>query len=291
VDILVIYGCNLLPGYEVWHEFHESSLERFIWQDPAGFQRRILDVPQALSWNSSSEIVIHNRQKLERYSNLHRGERCFILANGPSLNKVDLTLLQDEFTFGLNRIYLLFDKVNFKPTYYVSINELVLRQFHQEINPLPFPKFVNWRERNLFDPRDENTIFIRTGLRLTDTFVKDPLRPLSDGGTVTYVAIQLAFYMGFSEVILIGLDHSFQDKGVPNKTEIQSKTEDTNHFAPNYFPKGVKWQLPDLRRSEIAYQLARTAFESDGRKILDATEGGKCEVFEKIEFTSLFKPT
>lgn len=263
----------------------EISLGRIV----SGLQRRILDVPQSLAWNGGNEIVAQNRMKLSKFSNCHRGERCFILANGPSLNKVNLSLLRNDITFGLNRIYLLFDKVNFRPTYYVSVNELVLKQFHQEIQPLPFPKFLNWKERNLFDPRDEKTIFIRTGLTIQDTFIRNPLHPLSDGGTVTYVALQLAYYMGFSEVILIGLDHDFQDKGIPNKTEKQSKAEDTNHFAPNYFPKGVKWQLPDLHRSEIAYQLARNEFEKDGRKIIDATEGGKCEVFEKIEFDTFFK--
>lgn len=266
-------------------KLEEISLGRIL----SGLQRRILDVPHSLAWNTKGELVALNRKKLRKYSNYHRGERCFILANGPSLNQVNLSLLQNEITFGLNRIYLLFDKVNFRPTYYVSVNELVLKQFHQEIKPLPIPKFINWKERALFDYQDENTIFIRTGFSLQDAFIRDPLYPLSDGGTVTYVTLQIAYYMGFSQVILIGLDHSFQDKGIPNKTEKRSANDDRNHFVPNYFPKGVKWQLPDLRRSEIAYQLAREEFEKDGRKIFDATAGGKCEVFEKIEFDSLFK--
>lgn len=255
----------------------------------SGIERRILNIPHSLSWNAENAFVIKNRQKIKRFSNLHHGQRCFILANGPSLKKIDLTLLLDEITIGLNRIYLLFEGNDFRPTYYVSINELVLRQFHYEIKSLPFPKFLNWNERKWFDKEDENTIFIRTALSFSESFIKDPLQPLSTGGTVTYVALQLAYFMGFSEVILIGLDHSFYDKGLPNKIEIQSKTEDTNHFAPDYFPKGVKWQLPDLTRSEMAYQLARKEFERDGRKIFDATEGGKCEVFEKIEFNTLFK--
>ncbi|HWR66605.1 MAG TPA: hypothetical protein VN364_10835, partial [Bellilinea sp.] len=132
------------------------------------------------------------------------------------------------------------------------------------------------------------TIFLKTGLNLTDSFISNPHKSLSGGGTVTYVALQLAYYMGFRQVILVGLDHSFGDKGIPNKTEVRSQVEDANHFAPNYFPKGVKWQLPDLLRSELAYTLARKAFEQDGRRILDATVGGKCEVFEKVDFETLF---
>ncbi len=38
--------------------------------------------------------------------NIHHGQRCFIIGNGPSLQRTDLTKLKDEFTFGMNRIYL-----------------------------------------------------------------------------------------------------------------------------------------------------------------------------------------
>ena len=46
--------------------------------------------------------------------------------------------------------------------------------------------------------------------------------------------------------------------------------------------KGVKWQLPDLDNSALAYRLARTAFEADGRRIVDATVGGALSVFPKL---------
>ena len=61
-----------------------------------------------------------------------------------------------------------------------------------------------------------------------------------------------------------------------------------SHFHPNYFPKGSKWQLPDLLRSEIAYRIARRAFEDNGREIVDATVGGNCPIFEKVDYLSFF---
>ena len=67
--------------------------------------------------------------------------------------------------------------------------------------------------------------------------------------------------MGFKEVIIIGLDHYFVEKGRPNKTELRTADKDESHCHPDYFPKGIKWQLPDLYRSEIAYAHARKAFE------------------------------
>jgi hypothetical protein len=101
------------------------------------------------------------------------------------------------------------------------------------------------------------------------------------------VALQLAYYFGFSEVILIGVDHSFATKGKPNAT-ITSQGDDPNHFNPNYFGKGFRGQLPDLETSEIAYSMARLAFEADGRKVIDATMEGKLTVFPKVDYNSLF---
>ena len=99
--------------------------------------------------------------------------------------------------------------------------------------------------------------------------------------------MQLAYHMGFSEVILLGVDHSFTMQGKPH-TAVVSEGDDPNHFAPNYFGKGFKWQLPDLETSEIAYRMAKQAFESDGRRIVDATIGGKLTVFPKVDYETLF---
>jgi hypothetical protein len=105
---------------------------------------------------------------------------------------------------------------------------------------------------------------------------------------VTYVALQLAYFMGFEEAILIGVDHNFATKGLPNTT-VTSSGDGPNHFAPGYFGKGFKWQLPDLEGSERAYWLARQAFEAAGRRVVDATVGGKLEIFPKVEYQQLFQ--
>ncbi|MHC4307673.1 MAG: hypothetical protein ACYSR7_03510 [Planctomycetota bacterium] len=66
-----------------------------------------------------------------------------------------------------------------------------------------------------------------------------------------------------------------------------SQGEDPNHFDPNYFGKGFKWQLPDLKMAEQAYELARRAFEDDGRRIVDAAVGGKLQIFPKVEYKKI----
>ena len=91
-----------------------------------------------------------------------------------------------------------------------------------------------------------------------------------EGATVTNVALQLAFHMGFRQVILIGVDHSYDAKGKPNTTVV-SQGDDPNHFSPAYFGKGFRWQLPDLDTSELGYAMVRDGFERAGRQVLDAT--------------------
>jgi Protein of unknown function DUF115 len=225
-------------------------------------------------------------RRLAELRDAYRGKRCFIIGNGPSLRAMDLSPLRDEITFGLNRIYLLFPELGFSTTFLVSINRLVLDQTIDEIVEAAPTVFVNWWSRKLV-PKGRQPVLLRvTSLR--PRFSRHPEHGVWAGGTVTYAAMQLAYHMGFQEVILIGVDHSFADKGLPNRT-VQSTGPDQSHFHPDYFGEGFKWQLPDLETSEAAYRLARDTFAEDGRRILDATVGGKLEIFPKVDFGSLFE--
>lgn len=247
-------------------------------------KRRIVDVPDRVAWAFGAEGR-DARVRMEAYRNRHAGQRCFVIANGPSLKQTDMSLLKNEITFSMNRAYLMYEDWGFTPTYYTCINELVLEQFRDDIVKLPMPKFVNFNRRRLFGGRVN---YLRLPPRLRESFTADSTLPMTAGGTVTYATLQLAYFMGFSEVVIIGMDHKFAEKGTPGKTEVRSQTHDQSHMHPDYFPKGIKWQLPDLVRSEHAYRLARQAYEQAGRKIVDATVGGACPVFEKAEFESLF---
>jgi hypothetical protein len=226
--------------------------------------------------------------RLQPLSNKYDGQRCFILGNGPSLRFTDLSRLRDEQTFGLNRIYLAFPDLGFSTKYLVSVNELVLEQCAAEIRALEMPRFITWRARQAFqgDPR---TIFLDTDFTGPENFSGNAAGRLFEGFTVTYVALQLAFFMGFSQVILVGVDHAFETQGPANQT-VTSTGDDPNHFSPAYFGKGFRWQLPDLEGSERAYRLAHQAYEAAGRTILDATIGGKLTVFPKVDYSTLFPP-
>ena len=228
-------------------------------------------------------------RRLAALKDIHKGERAFIIGNGPSLRQTDLSKLKNEFTFGLNRIYLLFPELGFHTTYLVSINDLVIEQFTDEILAQPMPKFLAWHSHRHF-PANLPISNLPTFLYTTYTgprFTKDVTGRVWEGATVTNVALQLAFHMGFQQVILIGVDHNFTSKGEANKTVV-SEGDDPNHFMPNYFGKGARWQLPDLDTSEIGYTFAREAYRKAGREVLDATVGGKLTIFPKVDYASLF---
>jgi len=255
--------------------------------------RRIPELPAAYFHPWRRESI----RRLTALKDIHKGQRVFIIGNGPSLRQTDLSKLKNEFTFGMNRIYLLFPKLGFHTTYFVSINDLVIEQFKDDILALPMPKFLAWRSHRHFAPQLPTLRQAQDGVPQLPTFLytsytgprfsPDVRGRVWEGATVTNVALQIAFHMGFEKVILIGVDHNFTSKGDANKTVV-SQGDDPNHFAPNYFGKGAKWQLPDLVTSEIGYILAREAYQKAGREIIDATIGGKLMIFPKVNYNSLF---
>ena len=231
--------------------------------------------------------------RLGTYKDLHHGKRCFIIGNGPSLKQTDLTRLRGEYTFGLNRIYLMFNELGFNTTYYLCVNDLVIEQTLADILSLSVPKFLCWRSRRFFDstklnevPPSNRPIFLHTTYS-GPKFAQDVRGRLWEGATVTYVALQTAFFMGFTQVILIGVDHNYPTKGKPNSTVV-SQGDDPNHFNASYFGKGFRWQLPGLDTSERGYRLARTTYEQAGRQVVDATISGKLTIFPRVPYDSLF---
>jgi hypothetical protein len=247
--------------------------------------RRIPQLPDAYFHPWRRESI----RRLKKLKDIHKGKRAFIIGNGPSLRQTDLSKLRNEFTFGMNRIYLLFPELGFHTTFFVSINDLVIEQFKDEILAQPIPKFLAWRSHRHFSPQLSFTqlpTFLYTSYT-SPRFSKTVSGRVWEGATVTNVALQIAFHMGFEKVILIGVDHNFTSKGDANKTVV-SQGDDPNHFAPNYFGKGAKWQLPDLDTSEIGYGLAREAYRKAGREVIDATVGGKLMIFPKVDYNSLF---
>jgi hypothetical protein len=224
----------------------------------------------------------------------HSGKRCFIIGNGPSLNDLDLSLLKDEITFGVNAIYTNFQKMGFYPTYYVVEDMLVAEDRAEEINAYTesikfFPNYVKHCIRRVGNQAYFNFVQSFDALGYP-AFSQDFSHRVYFGGTVSYVCLQLAYHMGFDEVYLIGFDHSYSipEQAIREGNVITSTTEDPNHFNSEYFGKGKRWHNPMLDRMEKSYIVARRMYEAENRTIINASSGGKLEVFDRIEFLSLF---
>ncbi|MCX6168382.1 MAG: DUF115 domain-containing protein [Ignavibacteriales bacterium] len=249
-------------------------------------KRRILDLPHKISWSLPLRFQRKNISNLMALKDSQKGKRCFIIANGPSIKSMDLRALKNEVTIGMNRIYLLKEQLGFLPTYLV-VNDvaLTLKQFPDELANVKSIKLYLWNGRKYFKNSSDIIYFKQT---FKVHFSENFSRTIYGGHSVTYACLQLAYYLGCDEVILIGKDHNYVEKGIPGKTLISTGKEN-NHFITGYYKKGMKWEIPDYKGEELAYKKAKEHFGKNGKKILDATVDGNLNIFEKIEFGKLFK--
>ena len=194
---------------------------------------------------------------------------CIVIGNGPSLNDVPLEFLEKYDTFGSNRIY-----THFTPTFYVSVNPLVIEQCLEDIKAVKSEeKFIS----SAFSVAvPGSTPLYSTNMPI---FSRNPLERVYEGFTVTFVSLQLAFYYEYDPVLLVGVDHRYKYSGNPNEEQV-FQGDDPNHFDPNYF-KGMKWNLPDLARSEQAYKMAETVYSHEGRRIINLGPDSALNVFAK----------
>lgn len=224
-------------------------------------------------------------------------QRVWIIGNGPSIAETDLSPLSSETTIGTNSIFLNFEAMGFAVTHYVVEDYLVAEDRADDIAAIQGPTkwFGNYLDYCLPDAPD--TMWLNVSADYRDrhdwpSFSADLARIAYVGGTVTYLCMQLAYYLGAAEVVLVGVDHSYvvpDDEPLDGNT-ITSTRDDVNHFHSDYFGKGKRWHLPRVDRMERAYVRARDAFEADGRRILNATKGGRLEVFPRVDYDQLVTP-
>lgn len=232
-----------------------------------------------------------NDRRMAHFKNLHAGRRAFVIGNGPSLRISDLDRLSDQITFASNNIFAAFADTMWRPTYYAFYHpaEELLLGLGRQLECVTFLPVAE-RKKTAFL---QNAVYFRNR---HEWFFPDRPRFSTDvaqgvywGGTVTYVLLQLAFYMGIKEVFLIGVDHDYgtaapvsgPDGGVPVWTW---------NFHPNYYEPGTNFadpaRFPEMEHHlacwTLAYQSARKAFESVGGHIYNATRGGKLDVFPRV---------
>ena len=228
------------------------------------------------------------------------GKRCFILGNGPSLNKVDIKKLQNEFTFGVNSIFLMTKEKGFRPTFYVVEDNLVFNENKSEIDEYNgIIKILPQKYAEQLKSCDDcHTFEMETSFYNKNNKDKygTPQFNTSDkpifycGQSVTYINLQLAYYFGFSEVYMVGMDFSYSKPTDhhQNGNHIRSEGDDPNHFHKDYFGKGKTWKDPRLGRVQRSYLRAKFEFEAVNRTIMNATSGGELETFSRIDIETLW---
>lgn len=253
-----------------------------------GFQGRILCLEDPIKSDMPNGIHTYQAspsEKITRYKDLHKGKRAFIIGNGPSLKNTSPLRLNDEITFACNSIFYY---EGFKPSYYVVEDYLVAQDRMQEIRMLPwekiFPCTLYYINQGTFLPALPSS--------WPGHFSKDISKWIEVNFTVTYTMMQIAYYMGCNPVYIIGIDHNYSvdtaNQCIQEGNLLTSVKDDPNHFDSRYFGKGKRWHTPRVDRMEAAYHIAKKAYEDDGRKIFNATAGGKLEVFPRVNFESLF---
>lgn len=222
----------------------------------------------------------------------YANKRCFIIGNGPSLVPEDLEKLKDEYTFAFNRIYLMFDRTEWRPTFYCTQDSKIAKASADEIRekittPYLFaPINLKWYEEvNL----DSDYFFSPEAAgEKVPVFSENIPHKIGVGNTVAYTAIQLATYMGFSEIYLLGVDHSFQTYQDMNGNII-TDPHAKDYFTDKYNEDKSNLFVPRLDVSTLSYIAAQEYAQCHPVTIFNATRGGKLEVFPRVEFDKLFE--
>lgn len=232
-------------------------------------------------------------QKLRRLKNTKIGKRCFIVGNGPSLNIADLERIKNEDSFAVNRIYKIFAQTNWRPTFYCSQDTSVLDEIEGDIKNILdecegvfLNSYIARNKKNIVKRNNLYYFYLNTERYYPQLprFSQNVCRQIFEGFTVAYASIQLAVYMGYSEIYLIGTDHSY------NVNKKQDGSIEKNDGTTNYM-KGLEGKLgfpPQLENSTLAFRKANQICKEKGIIIKNATRGGKLEEFERVDFDDLF---
>ena len=232
-------------------------------------------------------------KKLTNFRNRYAGLRCFILANGASLNDTPLELLKDDVSFGMNMISLIFDRTIWRPTFMVLTTSAVTDERYKEI----ILKGIQASDRAFIWDRFQNDSEFKSMPNITFIPVihdgpvttkeatnkfwpEDITQGVSKFATTTFAALQIAVFMGFNPIYLVGVDLDWKP----------FKDNDINHFHPDYNSKSLtKQRYTGITRAQTkAYKIALAGSKKAGVKIFNATVGGKLEVFPRVEFEGLF---
>lgn len=245
----------------------------------------------------------------ESLRDCHKGRRAFIIGNGPSLCVSDLDRLKNEITFASNKIYLAFGDTDWRPTYYTVCDQMVAANNAERIRQLPLEMLLpttirkfncagsrtRWYEER-FGNKFVEALSAAELEQASMVFAEDVGDGVQGGYTVIYHQLQLAYHMGIREVVLIGVDFSFQ---VPAERTVDTRFTsevyrnaivshgERNHFHPDYRRPGETWTMPRLDLHTCAFRTARATFEQAGGRLVNASRRTALTVLTRVDFDEL----
>jgi hypothetical protein len=160
----------------------------------------------------------HQLSDWERMRRKFRGKRAFIIGNGPSLNKTPLHLLKDEITIVFNRFHLMFERIPFRPTFYMCIDSVVVVDIAEDIKSQMLPQV-----QHAFFPKSHKEVSYKQLLGNTPKqhwFTFDEVNGKSGvdsgemfvatSGTVASAALEVLNELGLSPLYLVGVDMDYK---------------------------------------------------------------------------------
>jgi len=228
-------------------------------------------------------------------------QRCFIVATGPSIAKKDLSFLKGEFVISLNLCPLTLDLFNIIPEINIVADKLQYPKYKEVFRELTFNKNIkkiivaSACETFPEDLKDKNTFFFPKKLQQEiPSFSKNPIRDgFCRGKTVAFDAIQLAFYLGFKEVYILGMDfgkkydwgrdgHSYEIEKNPKFKDIKFATA-----KDKMINRGLPGHPEYWGYISNCMKEAKKAFDEEGRIILNDIHS-ELDVFDKIDIFKKF---
>ncbi|MGO7540860.1 hypothetical protein ACC680_20005 [Rhizobium ruizarguesonis] len=250
-----------------------------------------------------AKALAENRQ----LAGLHAGQRCFILGNGPSVKDLDLSRLQGENVVTVSSGYLHSDFDKFKSryhcvpqiTYGLMVSEDVIRWFDEMHSHLGTAElFLSSTEAELV--RKHNLFAGRTVryLVLGDSFddrrseaVVDISQPVPRVESVPVMALMIAMYLGFKEIILLGVDHDhFLSSNYQYAFDLKvQKGMDSTANADGTLRTNRHDDFQTLARLWRQYRAIANIAKANDVRIVNSTPGGALDEFDRRPFQAWFE--
>ncbi len=242
-------------------------------------------------------ICDKNTKQLLALKNKYKGKKCYLIGNGPSLKPEDLDLIQNEITFGCNMVYKMFDKTKWRPTYHFIVDVIYTKNLYLEIkNNIRSPLITHNHSYRLMAQKPKNIIYANT-LSQEKYEIRGNMMAyyIPARATVMTFMIEMAMFMGFKEIYLLGTDctNSFTS-GHFGEAYTASTLDKVNLARARVIIGDPDLTLEGLgeyrrQRSISAYEKLEAYAKKHGVKIYNATRGGALEVFERIRLEDTLK--